>query len=245
MAELLSSFESNDQELKNTELSVSEIFHSLQGEGYLAGVPSVFLRLAYCNLQCTWCDTKYTWDWVNHDPRKEIKRLRLDQVVEEIAKHPGDHIVVTGGEPLLQKRDLLPLLRHLRSSGYSIEVETAGTLPPGRLLEFINVWNVSPKLENSENPRSKREIPEVLSLFSQMQNAYFKFVLADRSDIDEVIALVRKYRVPKSRVFLMPEACDRETLERRSPWVSEMCERNGFRFSSRLQIELWNGLRGC
>ncbi len=226
-------------------LSVSEIFYSVQGEGPLVGSPAVFLRLGYCSLHCTWCDTKYTWDWVTHDPRKEIHRTGLAEVLSQISRYDCQHLVVTGGEPLLQQGRLLPLLHHLHGAGFFIEVETSGTIRPReRLCASVDQWNVSPKLENSGNARAEREVGDVLIYLSSLPNAYFKFVLVSHEDIREVVDLVDRYAMRPDHVFLMPEAASKETLRKRAPWVARLSEENGFRFTTRLQIELFDGQRG-
>ncbi len=109
-----------------------EIFHSIQGEGVHAGRPAVFLRLAHCNLACVWCDTRYTWDWEHYDQRKEVESVSVDEAEEEIRRFDCRNLVVTGGEPLIQQRALAPLLERLKSSGFWIEVETNGTIVPGK-----------------------------------------------------------------------------------------------------------------
>ncbi len=83
-----------------------EIFYSLQGEGVTAGTPTVFLRLANCNLSCSWCDTKYTWDWQSYDPQREVMELSDDEAHERILAFECPHLVITGGEPLMQQRAL-------------------------------------------------------------------------------------------------------------------------------------------
>ena len=127
-----------------------EIFYSVQGEGVYIGRPSVFLRLALCNLSCDWCDTKYTWDWDKYDRRQQILNMTNEEIRTEILKHNCQYLVVTGGEPMLQQHQLLPLVQNLKNTGFSIEIETNGTiLPDQRFVHFIDHWSVSPKLRNS------------------------------------------------------------------------------------------------
>ena len=175
-------------------LLVSEIFESVQGEGVSLGVPSVFLRLAHCNLRCGWCDTKYTWDWHTYDIRKEVREYSLDQTVDTLQRLRPRNLVVTGGEPLLQQTALVSLLRRL-GRDWTSEVETAGTLvPDAQLTAIITRWNVSPKLGNSGNPTDKRLRPEALRAFAALPNASFKFVLAATADLAEVSDLVDALR---------------------------------------------------
>ena len=222
-----------------------EIFYSLQGEGATIGTPSVFLRLALCNLSCSWCDTEYTWDWQRYDFNKEVLSLDIAEVEERILRHGCLHLVITGGEPLLQQRQLVPLVASLKFKGFYCEVETNGTvLPLAQLTRDIDQWNVSPKLHTSGNSLERRESPEVLDFFRQLPNAYFKFVVVEPSDIAEVCSLRAKYRLPEGRIILMPEGRTIEALQNRSQWLSEACVREGFRYSTRLHILLWGDQRG-
>jgi organic radical activating enzyme len=222
-----------------------EIFHSLQGEGPTIGTPAVFLRLAQCNLACSWCDTSYTWDWQHYDYDKEVVSLNATEAEERILELDCRHLVITGGEPLLQQRELAPLVAALKERGFYCEVETNGTIVPlPDLAEKIDQWNVSPKLATSGNPLERRELPSVLEVFSQLPNAYFKFVIVEPGDIEEVCALRTRYGLPGERIILMPEGRTAAVIQGRSPWVSEACVREGFRFSTRLHILLWGDQRG-
>ena len=226
-------------------MKVSEIFYSIQGEGPNIGVPSVFLRLALCNLRCVWCDSKYTWDWENFDYNREVSEIPTEEVIEKIMSYHCDHLVITGGEPMLQQKELEVLLPPLKRQGLGIEVETNGTIVPSRiLLGLIDQWNVSPKLENSGNSRSSREKSEAYECFSRLSNAFFKFVVETEDDLGEITALVRKYEIMPSRVILMPEAVTSETLREKSAWLAEICKDNGFRFTSRLHLILYGNKRG-
>ena len=167
-----------------------EVFYSLQGEGANIGGPSVFLRLATCNLACTWCDTKYTWDWANFDYIQEVMSLESSQLEEKILGFSCSNLVITGGEPLLQQAELFPLVASLKSRGMRFEVETNGTIAPTpELARDIDQWNVSPKLANSGNPVDRREVATALSVFRELPNAYFKFVVAEPEDVEEVCVL--------------------------------------------------------
>jgi organic radical activating enzyme len=222
-----------------------EIFYSLQGEGATIGIPSAFLRLALCNLACTWCDTKYTWDWQRYNYSREVISLDIGQVEERIFQLGCPHLVITGGEPLLQQRELAPLVTSLKGKGFYCEVETNGTiLPLPELVRDIDQWNVSPKLDTSGNVLERRELPQVLKFFSQFPNAYFKFVIVEPSDIDEVCSLRNKHELSGERIILMPEGRTIEALQSRSSWISDACVKEGFRFSTRLHILLWGDKRG-
>ena len=209
------------------------------------GVPSVFLRLATCNLACHWCDTKYTWDWENFDYQTEVVELGGEEIQRRVQAFNCSHVVITGGEPLLQQADLEPLVESLAADDYTFEVETNGTIAPlPGMVRHIGQWNVSPKLRTSSNSSEGREIPQVLETFARLPNAYFKFVITGESDIDEVCAMRDKYRLKADRVLLMPEGRSPGALEKKSPWLSEACVKHGFRFTTRLHILLWGDERG-
>ena len=222
-----------------------EIFRSIQGEGVSAGTPSVFLRLATCNLSCAWCDTKYTWDWKSFDYEGEVVAMPRDEVEERGVALGPTRLGITGGEPLLQQRERAPLVTSLARRGYFCEVETNGTIPPqSGMTSAISQWNVSPKTGNSGNRRDRREIPRALSAFQKLDNAYFKFVVAEPADIDEVCLLADSYGIPPQRVVLMPEGVTAGIILERGVWVADACARLGFRFSTRLHILLWGDRRG-
>ncbi len=225
-------------------MKVSEIFYSIQGEGPTTGLPSVFLRLAICNLQCSWCDTKYSWDWKNYDYDKEVKEMSYEEVLKEILRYSCKRLVITGGEPMLQQKELTGLTLELSKTGYVIEVETNGTiLPTEDFARSVMQWNVSPKLANSDNPLEQREIGECYQFFSNLSNAFFKYVVENQSDLSEIQSLVEKYNLPRERVILMPEARTEESLKEKSAWLVEKCKKEGFRFSTRLQIALYGNQR--
>ena len=222
-----------------------EIFYSLQGEGASIGIPTVFLRLATCNLNCSWCDTKYTWDWRHHDYETEVMSLQPEEIERRVLDFKCNHLVITGGEPLIQQKALAPLTLSLKSRGFYCEVETNGTIPPSPTLrESISQWNVSPKLSNSGVSQGKRESHQALKSFANLDNSYFKFVISNPPDVDEVHNIIQQHNLPSSRVILMPEGTDPLMLQSRSAWLSKICIERGFRFSTRLHILLWGDERG-
>jgi 7-carboxy-7-deazaguanine synthase len=222
-----------------------EIFSSVQGEGLSLGRPSVFVRLSLCNLQCSWCDTSYTWNWDQYDPRVEIIDLPIDDVLGRVRTSGVHNVVITGGEPLQQQRELAPLAVALKAAGHRVEVETNGTfLPNDELARAIDQWNVSPKLANSGNPLERREVPAALAWFAAESRAVFKFVVVEPSDLAEVDELAARYGLPAERVLLMPEGRSPSQLQERSRWlVNEACQR-GYRFTPRLHVLLWGDERG-
>ncbi|MET0792226.1 MAG: 7-carboxy-7-deazaguanine synthase QueE [Polyangiaceae bacterium] len=228
----------------NATLKISEIFHSLQGEGVSTGAPCVFVRLAQCNLHCTWCDTKYTWDFERYRYEDEVREQSVADVAQIVNGAPSRRLVLTGGEPLLQQRALKELFARL-SPDIAVEVETNGTIAPEpAALSRVNQWNVSPKLSNAGDPQHFRIKPDVLRALSDTGRAYLKLVVRGDADYAEAGALVAQLGWPSDRVLFMPEATDRDSLRARSFEVAEAARTRSFRFSSRLHLELWGGRRG-
>ena len=222
-----------------------EIFRSIQGEGVSAGTPTVFLRLGMCNLACSWCDTRYTWDWDSYDFDEQVMSMEEPDVKQRILGFDLPHLVITGGEPMMQQKALGPLANSLKAREFFSEVETNGTLAPlPEMVDAISQWNVSPKLVNSGNPQARREVPEALSAFREIGSAFFKFVIVEPPDVDEVSGLVERYDIPPERVVLMPEGTTAAGINDRGAWLAESCARHGFRFSTRLHILLWGDKRG-
>jgi 7-carboxy-7-deazaguanine synthase len=228
------------------ELKVSELFASIQGEGPSAGAPCVFLRLAQCNLHCTWCDTKYTWDFRTYRFEDEVRVESVRDVAQRIGQHGADRLVVTGGEPLIQADALVELFRTLDSERkLTLEVETNGTFAPSaELAARVDQWNVSPKLASAGDPERLRLKPEALRAFAATGRAFLKLVVESASDADEADALVASLAWPRERALLMAQASTRETLAERGPLVSAEALRRGLRYSPRLHVERWNGARG-
>ena len=239
-----------------------EIFHSIQGEGVTAGMPSVFIRASLCNLHCKWCDTDYTWNWEGtpweheNDTLPGYRKYTKDQwliettvsdVMTAVTPHSSRNVILTGGEPLLQETawcDLMEILLE-KDSSYRFEVETNGTQTPGsRFDSLIHQYNVSPKLTNSGNPTGLREQSDTLAFFSTSGKAWFKFVIAQETDLVETESMVKKHSIPRDRILLMPEGRDAETLARRRLWLAGICLEKGYRFSDRLHVHLWGAKRG-
>ena len=217
----------------------------MQGEGVHAGTPSVFLRTYYCNLSCSWCDTKYTWQ--NQEAARQGMDYRLmdaEALAEEAAKYDCKHLVVTGGEPLVHQRALAPALARLKRGHFFIEVETNGTIvPTAQMVRAVDCFNVSPKTSNSSVEESVRVRPAALRALVESRKAWFKFVVSERRDLGEVEAMVSGHLLPRERVMLMPEGTDRAVLLERSQWLVEDCKRRGFRFTPRLHIMLFGNRR--
>lgn len=225
-------------------LRLSEVFDSLQGEGVNMGKPCRFVRLALCNLHCHYCDTKYTWDFAKFDFDSEVHEATLANVVEQLSSAPSGHIVITGGEPLLQQRALAKVLERVPRELF-IEIETNGTRAPlPSLAERVDQWNVSPKLSSAGDPESLRIRPDALLALRDTGRAYLKMVVNSEADRDEAEALRMRFGFARERTLLMPEATTPAELEARSLTVANWSQALNVRFSSRLHVALWGGRRG-
>jgi len=223
---------------------VSEIFHSLQGEGRLAGVPSVFIRLAGCPLRCRWCDTKYAWD------SQAGTEYDIDRIVQMATKPRCGHVVVTGGEPMVNK-DLPQLVQKLEAAGRHITIETAGVAYIPQMP--CDLMSISPKLGNSMPEDAElaslhehsRPDPAVLRELVDNYDYQLKFVVDSSPDLFEVQQMLDAIGgVDQQRVMLMPQAATRQEFLAKAPMVADMCKLMGFTFSQRLQVLLWNNQRG-
>ena len=226
-----------------TNLIISEVFGpTIQGEGPSAGHKASFIRLGGCNLTCVWCDTPYTWDWTRFNPRRELHRRTVKQLVDD-NRVKGDHLVViTGGEPMLQVKRLGDLIAKLAPR--RVEIETNGTIPPAAWFNSNVSYNVSPKLENSGVAFAKRRNDDVLSAYVNWRSAIFKFVASSPDDLQEVDDLVKKLEIPVARVYIMPEAIDVETLDTRLKALADGVMDRGYVLRDRLHIRLWGNIRG-
>lgn len=221
-------------------LLVSEIFGpTVQGEGPSLGRRAGFVRLGTCNLDCTWCDTPYTWDWSRFDRKAELRRMELPEVLDAVRALDVELVVITGGEPLVQRPALSLLLAGL-SPHHEVEVETNGTISPGTLAAH---WNVSPKLAHSGVARAKAWHLDVLAEFVE-RPAVFKFVVRNPADLDEVAELVGLIHAWPSSVWIMPEGCDTETLARRTAALADAVVARGWNLTTRLHVLAWGDRRG-
>lgn len=198
-------------------IPISEIFYSIQGEGINLGKPAVFIRVYFCNLYCEWCDTKYTW--LNQEYAKEgidYVNMNEDEIIEKIGKYPAQHVVITGGEPLLSQSKLINLIRMLKEMSYYIEIETNGTIKPNiDLIKYVDNFSVSPKLSNSKVDYKLRIRYDILKYFSQLENVTFKFVICDKEDLKEMEDIINKIQIEKRKVIIMPEGTDEETIKKK------------------------------
>jgi len=224
-------------------MKVNEIFYSLQGEGKLAGVPSIFIRLAGCPLRCKWCDTKYAQSATGTE-------MSIDEIIQNITKWDCKFVVITGGEPMINP-DLAELTQKLKKQNKHITIETAG-------IEFLphticDLMSISPKMSNSVPDEEKlaqihNQHPIDIAVLNELianYNYQLKFVVEDKNDLAEIHELLAKLdNIKKKNVMLMPQAATKNEYLEKAPLVADICKETGFAFSPRLQTILWDNKRG-
>ncbi|MBA4105170.1 MAG: radical SAM protein [Pirellula sp.] len=227
-------------------MKIAEIYKSIQGEGFLTGVPSVFIRASGCNLRCWFCDTPYA-SW-----QPEGQDYAVDEIIAEVEEWDVKHVVITGGEPMLFA-EMIPLCRELKRRGRHITIETAGTL---YLPAACDLMSISPKLSSSgpdperhahwarrhERQRLQREV--LMRLMAEY-DYQLKFVIDRVDDVAEVDAMIATLAgVTADRVLLMPQGRTMEEMASRSLWLAELCHERGWALCPRRQLEWFGPVRG-
>jgi 7-carboxy-7-deazaguanine synthase len=229
-------------------MKIAELFYSIQGEGKLVGVPSVFVRASGCNLRCTWCDTPYaSWE-------PEGENLAVDEIARRVAAYEARHVVLTGGEPMIMP-EIVALCDALKSRGHHITIETAATVfKPGTKLDLASL---SPKLSNStpwdreggrfaeSHARQRINLPVIQQFIDAAPDFQLKFVVSEERDLAEIEELLGQLKNwSPADVLLMPEGTSVDALTSRAGWISKVCKRTGFRYCPRLHVELYGNTRG-
>src|SRR4051812_7592243 len=228
-------------------MKIAELFHSVQGEGKLMGVPSVFVRASGCNLRCTWCDTPYA-SWT-----PEGEDVPVEQIVARVREFPARHVVITGGEPMIMP-DIAALCSALKGTGSHITIETAATVFEPVEMDLASI---SPKLANSTphdreggrfvamHERQRLNIGVIQQFIDTSPDFQLKFVVSTDRDFEEIQEILEQLKnVKPSDVLLMPEGTDAQTLDSRAEWIADICKRTGFRFCPRLHVALYGNTRG-
>ncbi|HVT27323.1 MAG TPA: 7-carboxy-7-deazaguanine synthase QueE [Lacipirellulaceae bacterium] len=227
-------------------MRIAEIYCSVQGEGFLTGVPSVFVRASGCNLRCWFCDTPYA-SW-----QPEGRDMAIDEIVAQVEEWETEHVVITGGEPMLHA-ELIPLCGRLRAIGRHVTIETAGTL---FLPVACDLMSISPKFASSApsaewHPRwhrrhqRDRHRPEVIRRLVADHEYQVKFVIDSHEDLDAVQEYLAEIpEIARERVLLMPQGTEREQLEERAAWLRPYCKAEGLVYCPRKQIEWFGPVRG-
>jgi 7-carboxy-7-deazaguanine synthase len=228
---------------------ISEIFYSIQGEGELTGVPSVFVRTSGCNLRCNWCDTMYaSWE-------PEGKEMGVPEILQRVERFPQSrHCVLTGGEPMIAP-EIRVLAQELRNRGKHVTIETAATIPPDGVA--CDLASLSPKLSNSRpddrlpakwqaRHETTRIRPDVLRSWVSDYNYQLKFVICGPDDLEEVEALRTTLGkdIAASKILLMPEGISTDAIRSRDETLVDICKRRGYRYCNRLHVELFGHTRG-
>ena len=230
-------------------MKISELFFSIQGEGELTGVPSVFVRTSGCNLRCRWCDTKYA-SW-----KPEGENVTINDLLEKVCSYPARHVVISGGEPMIAK-GIKDFTRLLKESGKHITIETAGTIAPNGIQ--CDLASLSPKLSDStpkegdiskewiDRHESKRLDYGILSEWVNSYNFQLKFVVSKEEEIKEIQNVISRIegKILPEKVLLMPEGVDPDTLRSRYDLLIDLCKENGYRLCHRLHIDLFGNTPG-
>ena len=230
-------------------MKISELFFSIQGEGELTGVPSVFVRTSGCNLRCRWCDTKYA-SW-----KPEGENVTINDLLDKVCSYPARHVVISGGEPMIAK-GIEEFTHLLKESGKHITIETAGTIAPNGIQ--CDLASLSPKLSDStpkegdiskewiDRHESKRLDYDILSEWVNSYNFQLKFVVSKEEEIKEIQNVITRIegKILPEKVLLMPEGIDPDTLRSRYDLLIDLCKENGYRFCNRLHIDLFGNTPG-
>lgn len=232
-------------------IKVSEIFGpTFQGEGPSLGRRAAFLRVGRCNLACSWCDTPYTWDWtgrngVKYDPAAELTDMDHSVIAEQINAMNVPLLVITGGEPMNAQRSLLPLIIQLAKGTIEFEVETNGTVAPMTEFDaYIDGYNVSPKLSNSNQPKENRIKIDALKALNDTGRAIFKFVVCEPSDMEEIDEIVEAVGIESDKVWIMGEGRSIDEVEGHAHNVLIDVLERGWNLTTRLHVLLWGDRRG-
>jgi 7-carboxy-7-deazaguanine synthase len=218
--------------MNNRETRITELFYSIQGEGLLAGKPSVFVRLAGCPLRCKFCDTVYSQN------ANAGKKMSITKIAEEIKKYSCDSVVITGGEPMINSHITL-LCEEIKKMERHITIETSG-------IKFIanlrcDLMSISPKLSNAyENPADSEKFLKIDQLQKLIDNYNYqlKFVIDKNRDIDEVHQVLKKLKnIDITKVLLMPQAKNLAEYLNKCPLIAKLCKKSNFTFCPRLQLE--------
>lgn len=227
-------------------MRIAELYESTQGEGFLTGTESAFVRVSGCNLRCWFCDTPYA-SW-----QPEGDDLSVDEILARVLQFDVEHVVLTGGEPMLFA-ELIPLSEQLKKAGQHITIETAGTL---YLPVSCDLMSISPKLANSVPSLERapqwagrhertRHAPQVIERLIAEFPYQLKFVIDQIDDCLAVEAYLEQFpRVKRDRVMLMPQGIDPDQLADKSQWLADYCRQHGLRFCPRKQIAWFGMVRG-
>ena len=211
-------------------MKVCEIFYSIEGEGIEIGRPEVFVRLSGCNLRCVWCDTKYAWE--------NGKEMSVEEVIEEVKKYPCKNVSITGGEPLLQREELLELIRKLKDLGYWIQINTNGTIFDEEIFRLVDLISMDCKCPSSGMRSNLEVLKKTREKFDS--KTQFKFIISDKKDYEYARKVV--FSLKASTIVFQPEWGNRKFTKD----LVELIKRNGLNVRVILQQQkmIWGAKRG-
>lgn len=227
---------------KERHINVNEIFGpTIQGEGPHTGQRCGFLRLAGCNLSCSWCDTPYSWDWSRYDRDKEVHRMTAQQIADQILEQQVKLLIITGGEPMLQQASI-PAIKEL--TGCLIDVESNGTrLPTADVIEAVDLFCISPKLAHASDPEKLRIVPAALKAYAALAGqgkAIFKFVCQREEDFEEITQLQTAANIPDHAIWIMPEGANAKDMMASAYALADKVIARGWNFTLRQHTLIWD-----
>jgi 7-carboxy-7-deazaguanine synthase len=230
-------------------MRVNEVYDRLtvQGEGPHTGRLCTFVRLYGCNLHCAWCDTPYTWDTKGRNGTvfamaDERHDMPVAEVVKRVLATDAPICVVSGGEPLLQYRDVIELAYTLRDYDVETHVETNGTVSPA-YENWIAHYTVSPKLPSAQAGQRAIDL-DVLHEWARHDRAVFKIVCCSVFDVRAAADLYDKLQLPQVDRWVMPEAVTAAELDERLPHLIDTAVEHGLNVTTRLHVQAWGTQRG-
>ena len=228
-------------------LKINEVFGpTIQGEAIHAGQLVGFIRLANCNLACSWCDTPYSWDWSRYDKALEVAEYSIEDLTDIIRLWGVERVIITGGEPLLQQNGIIALA--MANPLIKFDIETNGTIAPQQdLVDVIDMFCVSPKLAHSGDIFKKRIKMGALFYFASLARSnrtLFKFVCQSEDDMKEIEPILEELKIPKRSVWIMPEGADIETQMATLQKLADPIVNKGYNLSTRIHVLAWGSKRG-
>lgn len=226
-------------------VNINEIFGpTIQGEGPHMGQRVGFVRVAGCNLSCSWCDTPYSWDWERYDKATESHPTSIEAIAAQVEEMGVERIILTGGEPMMQQGQIPAIYA---ATGCLIDVETNGTrVPRPATIEAVDLFCVSPKLAHAQDPEERRLVDEAMNAYSELSHqgkAIFKFVAEKVADLDEIKEILDRYNIPDFAVWIMPEGM---TIEQHLKHLKELADpvvEYGWNLTTRIHVLAWETVR--
>ena len=242
-------------------IPINEIYTCLQGEGKLTGVPHILIRVTGCKLRCqfsnSFCDTPYS-SW---GPEKG--KFTFREIEQFYNDNPNiKHTMITGGGPTAHKDMLIELCNLAKEFNHYITIETEGSefvatcadlislsskLPnstpvPGTWMPYLN--REVTELDKKQHEKWRQNYQSMKALITYHPDYQFKPVISTEKDLEEVKYVQEILDIPNDKVWLMPEGINKEQVESRRKWLSELCQKEGYNFTDRLHILIYGDQRG-